>query len=153
TPRRGCGEAGRRARAGGGSGHGVRPGRKSCAAPGGGRPRPGTWVIEGSWGLRARAAPVGDPLGGPSPRIRPPRRGTMNRALSAPPLGGPALPAPRLQPPAAPSEPDASADQKPAIIVADDKALVLTLLGFELQRYDFSVQLALDGRQAVRLYR
>src|SRR5262245_59253291 len=76
----------------------------------------------------------------------------MNRDLSSPCLQSPAPPAPGHKPWALVSMPRHPAGRKPGILVVDDKALVLALLEFELRQYDFSVWLALDGRQAIRLY-
>jgi CheY-like chemotaxis protein len=43
--------------------------------------------------------------------------------------------------------------RNPGILIADDKVLILTLLKFELQSRGFKVWLAVDGDDAVALYR
>jgi CheY-like chemotaxis protein len=43
--------------------------------------------------------------------------------------------------------------RKPGILIADDMALILTLLKFELEARGFSVWLAVDGDDALDLYR
>jgi CheY-like chemotaxis protein len=43
--------------------------------------------------------------------------------------------------------------RNPGILIADDMALILTLLKFELESRGFSVWLAVDGDDAVDLYR
>jgi CheY-like chemotaxis protein len=43
--------------------------------------------------------------------------------------------------------------RKPGILIADDMALILTLLKFELESRGFAVWLAVDGDDALDLYR
>ena len=43
--------------------------------------------------------------------------------------------------------------RKPGILIADDMALILTLLKFELESRGFNVWLAMDGDDALDLYR
>jgi CheY-like chemotaxis protein len=43
--------------------------------------------------------------------------------------------------------------RKPGILIADDMALILTLLKFELESRGFNAWLAVDGNDALDLYR
>jgi CheY-like chemotaxis protein len=46
-----------------------------------------------------------------------------------------------------------SAERAPGILIADDMALILTMLKFELERRGLTVWLAVDGEDALDLYR